>query len=288
MKSLSLLLLLPSLTIGTSLWCQQTTPSPTARLDLPDSPTPHLASADNPAPDSGTMAPNHHGYPTDREESWKTLPKDFLHDQKLIWAVFPGQMATGHHWIPVLATTGVTAGLLYADPHVMPYFRDHEKNLGDLNSTFNSSIAAGEIAALPVGLLAAGYVRHDPYEVSTALLAADAYADSAIVSLGIKTFSRRVRPIDVPLRTPFQDTFFKGKWFKGSSFPSGHSAAAFSVATVVAHRYSNHKWVPVLAYGMATVISLSRVSTLAHYPSDVFLGAVIGYTTAEYAALRPR
>jgi hypothetical protein len=243
---------------------------------------------DDPGQGTRPQAPNHHGYPTDREESWKALPKDFLHDQKLIWAVFPSQTAHGHHWVPILVTAGATAGLLYADPHVLNYFRSHEKNLSDLNSTFSSGISASEIAGLPVGLLAVGYLRNDPYEMSTALLCADAYLDSAIPPLAIKAIARRQRPSEVAPLTPFGDEFFKDSWYKGSSFPSGHSAAAFSVATVVAHRYSNHKWVPVLAYGMATVISLSRITGLEHFPSDVFVGGVIGYTTGEYAALRPR
>lgn len=283
MSRFSLHFFLATVIVCTPLWCQQQT----ASVTLPDSPAPHMALTDE-AGAAGGVAPNHHGYPTDREESWKALPKDFLHDQKLIWAVFPSQMAHGHHWIPVLATVGATAGLLYADSHVLNYFRSHEKNLSDLNSTFSSGISASEIAAVPVALLAAGYVRHDPYEQSTALLCADAYADSAIPPLAIKAIARRRRPSEVPPLTPFGDEFFKDSWYKGSSFPSGHSAAAFSVATVVAHRYSSHKWVPVLAYGMATVISLSRITGQEHFPSDVFVGGVVGYTTAEYAALRPR
>lgn len=282
MRGLPVVLYLSTLVIGTPLWCQQQT----ASVDLPDSPAPHVL--DDPAPSAGTEAPNRHGYPTDREESWKALPVDFLHDQREIWAVFPGQMAKGHHWIPVLATAGITAGLLYADPHVMTWFRSHQKNLSDLNSTFSSEISAGEIAAVPVGLLLAGYARHDPYQTSTALLCADAYADSAIPPLVIKAIARRERPSQVPTETPFQDEFFKNSWYKGSSFPSGHSAAAFSVATVVASRYRNHVWAPVLAYGMATVISLSRITGREHFPSDVFVGGVIGVTTAEYATLRPR
>lgn len=272
MRRLSLLLFISFLLVSKPQWCG----AQTASADLPDSPTPNVKV--NPV----------HGYPTVREETWKALPGDFLHDQRMIWLVFPGQMARGHHWIPMLATAAATAGILYADPHVMNYFRSHEKNLSDLNSSFSSTISAGEIAGLPVALLAAGYVRHDPYQVSTALLCADAYADSAIPPLAIKAIARRQRPSEVAPLTPFQDTFFKDSWYKGSSFPSGHSAAAFSVATVVAHRYSNHKWAPVLAYGMATVISLSRVTSRAHFPSDVFVGGVIGFTTAEYASLRPR
>src|SRR5882762_2691414 len=75
------------------------------RSDLPDSPS--------------AVAQSEHGddSPSDREVSWRTLPGDFLHDQKDIW-LFPGQLAKGRHWIPTLAITGVTAGLIVADPHV--------------------------------------------------------------------------------------------------------------------------------------------------------------------------
>ena len=263
----------------------------TASAALPDAPAPHFAPYSvlmgDPGPGMGE-APNHHGYPTDREESFRRLPRDFAHDQKLTWVEFPGQMAHGRHWIPVLATAGIAAGLLYADPHVMNYFRSHENNLSDLNSTFSSEISAGEIAAVPVGLLLAGYLRHDPYEESTAWLCADAYGDSAIPPLVIKAIARRQRPSEVAPLTPFGDEFFKDSWYKGSSFPSGHSAAAFSVAAVVGHRYRNHIWVPLLAYSMAGVISLSRITGKEHFPSDVIVGGVIGWTTAEYAALRPR
>jgi membrane-associated phospholipid phosphatase len=137
--------------------------------------------------------------------------------------------------------------------------------------------------------LVAGYLRHDTYQVSTALLAGEAYADSAVVDLAIKAVTRRQRPIDVR-RSGFDDTFFSGgkSPFKGSAFPSGHAAGVFSVATVVAHRYRNHRWVPWVAYGFATVISFSRVTTLAHFPSDVFLGAALGYTITRYQVLPPR
>lgn len=232
--------------------------------------------------------PEHH--PGEREVSWKTLPRDFLHDEKDIWGVFPSQVARGHHWVPVLAVTGITAGLIFADPHAVPYFHSHAKNLDKLSDVFDPMISTGEIVALPAGLLAAGYVRHDDYQVNTGLLAALAYGDSVVPTLAIKAIARRERPSAVPTGQPYTGTFFHGGTspLKGSSFPSAHSAAAFSVATVVAYRYRNHKWVPPLAYGMATAIGLSRILTQAHFPSDVFLGSAIGYTVARYQTVRPQ
>jgi membrane-associated phospholipid phosphatase len=254
-----------------------------------DSPSPDSQTADKPAPHSHSPA----DYPdaaSQREVTWRSLPKDFLHDQKDIW-LFPTQLAKGHHWVPTLAVTGTTAGLIVADPHVMPYFQTHTRNLDKLNDVFDSTITTAEVVAVPVGLLIAGYARGSEHQIGTALLAGEAYADSAVVDLAVKAITRRKRPSDVPLGGSFSNTFFSGgkSPFRGSSFPSGHAAGVFSVATVVAARYQHkHRWVPWLAYGFATAISFSRVTTSSHFPSDVFLGAALGYTIARFEVLRPR
>lgn len=221
--------------------------------------------------------------------SWRSLPRDFLHDQKGIW-LFPTQLAKGRHWLPTVVIVGGTAGLIAADSHVMPYFRSHAGNLDDINDVFDAPITAAEVVLLPASLMLAGYARHDSYQVGTAILAGEAYADSAIVDLALKAVTRRERPSDIPPGGSFSDTFFNGgkSPFKGSSFPSGHAAGVFSVATVVASRYHNHRWVPWVMYGFATAVSFSRVTTSAHFPSDVFLGAALGYTITRYEVLRPR
>lgn len=226
-----------------------------------------------------------------RVATWRSLPGDFLHDQKQIW-LFPVQLAKGRHWVPTLAIIGGTVGLIYADPHAMPYFRTHATNWDDFNDVFDPLITTGEVVSLPGAFLAAGYIRHDDREVNTALLAAEAYGDSVVVNLAIKAVTRRERPADVPPGAPFTGTFFNGGQspFKGSSFPSGHATAVWSVATVVAERYRHRgkPWVPVLAYTMATVISASRITESAHFPSDVWLGASLGYTIAKHQTLSPR
>jgi len=241
------------------------------------------------APSETVFHPHHGGDPaSDRKVSWRSLPKDFLHDQKGIW-LFPAQLAQGKHLVPALAITGVTAVLIATDSQVMPYFGKHQGQLDDVNDVFDAPITSAEVIAVPVSLLVAGYARHDDYQVQTAILAGEAYADAAIVDLAIKAVTRRKRPIDV-VGNDYQDTFFSGgkSPFHGSSFPSGHAMGVFSVATVVAERYRNHWWVPVLAYSFATAISFSRVTTLAHFPSDVFLGAALGYAVTKYAVLQPR
>lgn len=242
---------------------------------------------DSPSRVSATSRDN--DVPYERKTSWHRLPKDFLHDQKALW-LFPIQLAKGRHLVPTFAVTGLTAGLIVADPHAMPYFRSHQDNIDDVNDVFDSFITTAEVIAVPATLMAAGYLRHDDYQVDTAMLAGEAYADTAVVDLAIKAITRRSRPSDVAPGAPFTDTFFNGgkSPFKGSSFPSGHAAGAFAVATVIASRYHKHVWVPWLAYGFATAISFSRVTTLSHFPSDVFLGAALGYTITRYQVLIPR
>lgn len=223
----------------------------------------------------------------DIDISWKKLPRRILADQKDIW-LFPAQLARGRYWVPTLAVVGGTAGLIVADPKIAPYFRKHGGNLDDLNDTFDGSITSAETALVPLSLLAAGYIRHDPYQVNTSLLAGEAYVDSAIVDVALKAITQRQRPSGIPPSGPFNDTFFKNNKssFSDSSFPSGHAIGAFSIATVIANRYHHHRWMPIAAYGLATAISLSRVTTGAHFPSDVFLGAGLGYAIAKFDVLR--
>ena len=226
---------------------------------------------------------------TEREVSWHTLPRNFLQDQKDVW-LFPMRVAQGRHWLPTLAATGATAGLIAADPHDTPYFR-RTPRFESFNDVFSGRNTSAMIAGVPSVFLVVGYFRHDSYAEKTALLAAEAYADSAVVDVVMKMTTRRLRPSDIAPDGNFSDTFFRShKSFSGTStsFPSGHAAAAFSIATVFAHRYRQHRWVPWVAYGMASTIGFSRLTTQAHFPSDVFLGAALGYSIAKFDVLRPR
>jgi membrane-associated phospholipid phosphatase len=58
------------------------------------------------------------------------------------------------------------------------------------------------------------------------------------------------------------------------------------VATIVSGRYRKHRWLPYVAYGAATALSLSRLPTQAHFPSDIFIGAAMGYSIGRYVVLK--
>lgn len=59
------------------------------------------------------------------------------------------------------------------------------------------------------------------------------------------------------------------------SFPSGHTAAAFSLATSLSITYP--KWYVIAPSAVwACGVGLARINQGVHYPSDVLTGAVIG------------
>jgi membrane-associated phospholipid phosphatase len=251
----------------------------------------HLGTSDDPGQTAKPAVDTTTGVPQ-REATWRSMPGDFLHDQKDLWT-FPIRLAKGHYLLPTAIVVGGTVGLIIADPHDAPYFRNHQKNWDDFNDVFDPMITTSEVIALPVGLLTGGYIRRDDREVNTAILSAEAYGDSVVINLAMKAITRRQRPSDVAAQGgDWDNTFFNGgkSPLKGSSFPSGHATAVWSVATVVAERYKGrHKpWVPVLSYTLATAISCSRITESAHFPSDVWLGAALGYAIAKYQTLKPR
>lgn len=69
-----------------------------------------------------------------------------------------------------------------------------------------------------------------------------------------------------------------------ASFPSGHTATAFTGATLLAHEYANRSiWIPIAGYTVATTTGVMRVLNNRHYVSDVIVGAAIGILSAELA-----
>jgi undecaprenyl-diphosphatase len=65
------------------------------------------------------------------------------------------------------------------------------------------------------------------------------------------------------------------------SFPSGHTAAAFVMATMVTYFYPPYGHI---AYVIAVMIGSSRVLLGVHFPTDILAGMVLGFASA-YAAL---
>jgi membrane-associated phospholipid phosphatase len=220
----------------------------------------------------------------DRDVSWLKMPMNILHDQKDIW-LFPGQAVRGRHWVPTVVVVSVTAALLASDPYDTPYF-NHTTAYAGFNRVASSNITGIGVLVVPAAFYAVGLGRRDSYLQKTALFAGEALADTEVIHIVGNSLTTRLRPHDVRLQQVDDDTFFRNHIHIGSSFPSGHTIAAFSVATVFARRYRNHRWAPWVAYGLAGTIGFSRLTLREHFPSDVFVGAALGYVVTRYEVLQ--
>ncbi len=97
---------------------------------------------------------------------------------------------------------------------------------------------------------------------------------SATVNIGAKLMTRRDRPdrdghgVIAGRHVPMPES---------TSFPSGHSAAAFAFASGV-----RHEWPAASAplYLLAAAVAYSRVHTGVHYPGDVLVGSAFGLCAA--------
>lgn len=98
---------------------------------------------------------------------------------------------------------------------------------------------------------------------------------SAVVNLGVKLLADRGRPDRLENESPHAQ---RVPMPTSSSFPSGHSAAAFAFATGVA------TVLPIAGIplrGLAALVAYSRVHTGVHYPGDVIAGALLGTALAQ-------
>lgn len=71
------------------------------------------------------------------------------------------------------------------------------------------------------------------------------------------------------------------KGYEFASFPSRHTALAFAVASFMQKVYKDKLWVGILSYGMATGVGLSRIYDNEHWPSDVLIGAALGFAIGQ-------
>lgn len=84
----------------------------------------------------------------------------------------------------------------------------------------------------------------------------------------LKKIVSRIRPYDI-----FKHINTFNIYLKDYSFPSGHTAASFSMGLIIALNLSSFM-LPVMI--LAGMVGISRVYLGVHYPSDVFAGAILG------------
>jgi membrane-associated phospholipid phosphatase len=140
-----------------------------------------------------------------------------------------------------------------------------------------SSSAYVVSGVIPLTMLAAGFIEHDPILKKKSYEVIASIAIEFLISDATKIIVNRQRPGE-----KHPGIIFPYKDMHGRSFPSGHSSLAFATAASLSIQY--HKWyVTVPAYLWAGSVAYSRVYLGVHYPSDVLAGAAIGVGSAYLA-----
>ncbi|MGD0467518.1 MAG: polysaccharide biosynthesis protein [Terriglobales bacterium] len=168
--------------------------------------------------------------------------QNLVSDQKTIWTT-PLHLHALHgedkNWLVPFAAG--TLGLVAADRDIMRHFGSSP--LAHSNSFSNYGLAA--MIASAAGLYLRGETTSDDDSRETGFLAGEAAVNSLIVAEAMKLAFRRARP-----NAPNAGRFGAG----GSSFPSEHALAAWSIASVIAHEYPG-PLTKLLAYGAASGIT---------------------------------
>lgn len=87
----------------------------------------------------------------------------------------------------------------------------------------------------------------------------------------IKALTDRARPFNL-----MRETRVIGWHEPGLSFPSGHTAQSFFVAALAVSHFQLPWGIAGVFYGIAALVAFTRVYVGAHYPRDVFAGAILG------------
>lgn len=211
--------------------------------------------------------------PADSENKVITLPKALLHDQIGMWTSPARIRFSDATWLVPLG--GLTAALFATDS-------DFSRHLSNVPSTLTqyrhiSDYGAYSMAGGAAGLYFLGLVTQNQHQRETGFLSGESAIDALVIVEAMKYASGRERP--------YQDNA-NGKFFKsGASFPSEHSAGAWAIAGIFAHEYPS-PFMKFFSYGAATLVSVSRITAKQHFPSDVLVGAAIGYLSSEYVYRR--
>ncbi len=157
------------------------------------------------------------------------------------------------------------------------------RSINDSRSSFlNTVVGANDYAVLPiafgtpVAFAGIGWADRNGYTFDTGVMVGVTEALAYVLYYPIKNFIvKRDRPYIslTDVHVMHKDTADR------YSMPSGHTTAAFAIATALTLRYPK-PYVYIPAYAWAAFVGYGRIYLGLHYPSDVLAGAMLGTASA--------
>lgn len=144
---------------------------------------------------------------------------------------------------------------------------------GKFIRNYNKFISKSEpyiAVGVPVAMAVAAWIKDDRKLLKDAIYVGTSVAGTFVVTYGMKYLFDRERPYE-----KYPDRVHAYSHESSPSFPSGHTATAFALATSLSLRYP--KWYVIAPTALwACSVGVSRMNEGVHYPSDVLAGAAIG------------
>jgi len=204
------------------------------------------------------------------------MPKYVLQDQKAIWtSPFHTSKSDVKYWVIFGAAT---AAFVATDRHVMEHLPNSSSQVSV--STWGSRLgAAYTLIPISATFYFIGTAAKQDRFRETGLLAFETLIDTTLVGGVIKLATNRARPTESDGRGHFWDG---PGGHLNSSFPSGHALSSWAMASIIAHQYPRPRIIPVIAYGLATTVVVSRVGARRHFPGDVVAGSAMGWFIGDF------
>ena len=148
----------------------------------------------------------------------------------------------------------------------------HESHIPILNQVM-PFITDADNWVLPILLLILylGFFRGKKGKIALCLLIISLSLNDSICAQLLKPFFERVRPSHISIEGLNLLVSKGGKW----SMPSNHASNMFSLAVILSYFFDRFK-IPLFL--LAIMIAISRVYVGVHYPGDVIVGALVGYS----------
>ncbi len=185
-----------------------------------------------------------------------TSPKAIFKPHNLIWE------------LPVAAATGIL--IAEADSHLITH--DPPTSAQRHAGTASNVIISSEAGTAGVMYLV-GCGTHNPYERHAGVAAAVGLGYALALDLAAKAAFNRQYPDKWNGDGQF--------WGGGKSFPSGHSASAFGLASALSAAFPNHPRMKWAFYGASASVAILRVVARKHFPSDVVAGSALGFASGR-------
>jgi membrane-associated phospholipid phosphatase len=199
---------------------------------------------------------------------------------------------SAQQWVKVGKFAILTAGVALLNKPINQLavkVHDENKAVASVSRYVTNFGGAYEVYAM-AGFYAYGLFFKSEKAKTTTALATQAYITAGIISTIAKYITGEQRPYYTDPNYNKSGPIFRGPIYpfkknvdlpSYSSFPSGHTTAAFAAATVYALEYRDKPLVPILSYTAASLIGLSRLTENKHWATDVLVGAMLGYLSGK-------